>query len=58
MALPLPRVFDSMFSGLVLHEPHIYVIVPLFVAALMLVATLIPARRALRVNPTETLRHD
>jgi putative ABC transport system permease protein len=58
MAVPLPAAFDAMFVGLVLHEARLYVEVPILLVALTAVATLVPARRALRVNPVETLRLD
>jgi putative ABC transport system permease protein len=58
LALPLPKVFDALFYGLHLREPRLYFIVP---AALLIVATLatyIPARRAMRVDPMIALRHE
>lgn len=58
MALPLPRLFDSIFYGLHVREPRIYFIVPLAVLVIAMLATYIPARRALTVDPIATLRHD
>ena len=59
MALPLPKVFDSIFQGLIhVGAPAIYPIV--LVAMLMVVfcATLGPARRATRVDATTALRNE
>lgn len=59
VALPLPRIFDSVFEGdLHFNAPAIY---PLVLAAMLIVvfcATVGPARRATRVNPTAALRND
>jgi hypothetical protein len=43
MALPLPKIFDAMFYGLHLREPRLYVIVPLAILAVAILATYIPA---------------
>jgi putative ABC transport system permease protein len=58
MALPLPRVFDAIFYGLHLREPGLYFITPLAIVVVTLLATYIPARRALTVDPMATLRHE
>ena len=58
MALPLPRVFDAMFDGLHARDPRIFVAVPLALFAVTMVATFIPARRALGVDPVASLRHE
>ena len=58
MALPLPRFFESIFYGIHIKEPALYVIVPVLIAAVTMLATYVPARRALRVDPMVTLRHD
>jgi putative ABC transport system permease protein len=58
MALPLPKIFDAMFYGLHLREPALYVIVPLAILAVAILATYIPARRATRVDPMVALRYD
>jgi predicted permease len=58
MALPLPKVFDSIFQGILLFgAPLIY---PAVLAAMLVVvfcATVGPARRATRVDPTAALRN-
>jgi ABC-type antimicrobial peptide transport system permease subunit len=59
MALPLPKVFDSIFEGLVhFSAPVVY---PSVLAVMLLVvfcATLGPARRATRVDATTALRNE
>ena len=59
MALPLPKVFDSIFQGLVqFRAPFVY---PSVLAVMLLVvfcATLGPARRATRVDATTALRNE
>lgn len=58
MALPLPKVFDAMFSSLRAWEPRLYFIVPLAVLLVTTLATYIPARRALTVDPVMALRYE
>ena len=59
MALPLPKVFDSIFHGFVLfHAPAIYPIVLAVMLSVVFCATLGPARRATRVDPTAALRNE
>ena len=58
MALPLPRVFDALFYGLHVREPRLYFIVPLAILVVTMLATYVPARRALTVDPIAALRHE
>jgi len=58
MALPLPKIFDAMFYGLHLSEPRLYIIVPMAILAVAILATYIPARRATRVDPMVALRFE
>ena len=58
MALPLPKVFSSIFQGLVVSAPLVY---PIVLAAMLLVAFIAiqgPARRAARVDPNTALRNE
>ena len=58
LSVPLPKVFGAMFFDLHLNEPRLYILVPLLVLAVALLATYIPARRAARVDPMHALRQD
>jgi putative ABC transport system permease protein len=58
LALPLPRLFGSIFVGIDAHEPRLYFIVPLLVLLVALLAVAIPARRATRVDPLGALRYE
>jgi predicted permease len=56
MALPLPRVFDSIFFGIHVREPWLYFIVAIAILLVAVVATYVPARRAQSVDPMTALR--
>jgi putative ABC transport system permease protein len=58
MALPLPKLFESIFYGIHPKDPILYVIIPAVIAAVTMLATYVPARRALRVDPMVSLRHE
>jgi len=58
LALPLPRVFDSMFYGFHPREPRLYFIVPAAMLAVAILATYIPARRASSVDSMIALRNN
>jgi len=57
LALPLPRIFEAMFYGLHLRELRLYFIVPAAILVVAMLATYIPARRAMRVDPMVALRY-
>jgi len=58
LALPLPRVFNAMFSDLHAGQPWIYVIVAVTILLVAIAATYIPARRAAHVDPMRALRQE
>jgi predicted permease len=59
MALPLPKVLDSMFGGLLPFEaPAVFPLVLGIMVIVVFGATLGPARRATRVDPTAALRNE
>jgi putative ABC transport system permease protein len=58
LAIPLPKVFDAMFSGVVFGAPGVY---PVVLAVMLIVAvgaTFGPAHRAARVDPSQVLRNE
>ena len=58
ISLPLPKVFGSMFTSLNASEPRLFLLIPLLVLAVAVLATYIPARRAAQVDPIVALRQD
>ena len=58
LALPLPAVFGAMLYDVQIHEPELYFVVPAALAAVTMLATYIPARRATRVDPMRALRQE
>lgn len=58
MALPLPNLFNSIFNGLRFGAPGVYPIVLAVTLLVALGATLGPACRATRINPTSALRNE
>ena len=58
LALPLPKLFEAIFYDLHIKEPAIYIIVPAAMTLVTMLATYIPARRAMRVDPIVALRYE
>jgi putative ABC transport system permease protein len=54
-AFALSRILASMLFGVGARDPAVFVAVPLVLAAVAVVAMLIPARHASRVDPVRTL---
>jgi len=57
-ALAGARVLRSLLFGVSAADPLTIVVVTLFLAAVALTASYLPARRATRVAPTEALRYE
>jgi putative ABC transport system permease protein len=58
LAVATTRVLESMLYGVSPTDPIAFGAVALLVGAVALVASYVPARRALRIDPAETLRAD
>jgi putative ABC transport system permease protein len=58
LAIPLPRLFDSIFQGLLFSAPAVYPIVLLVMMLVAWGATFGPAVRATRIDPTAALRNE
>lgn len=57
-AWALARVAQSMIYGVTIHDPLTFAVVPVVLMIPIIVATLLPARRAARVDPAEVLRSE
>jgi predicted permease len=54
----LAKLFTSFLYGIPAHDAATFTLVPLFLAAVALLACWIPSRRAARVDPSTALRHE
>ena len=52
------KLFTGFLYGVPTHDAATFILVPLFLAAVALIACWIPSRRAARVDPSVTLRHE
>ena len=57
-ALASTRVLESMLYGIGATNPATFVFVPLVVTGAAMLASCVPALRALRISPVAALRHD
>jgi ABC-type lipoprotein release transport system permease subunit len=55
-ALALTRTMSSLLFGVSARDPITFVALPIALLIVILAATLIPAARAVRVNPVVALR--
>ena len=55
-AWALARIMSSLLYGVTAHDPRAFAVAPLVLLAAAVVATIPPARRALRVNPVDVMR--
>ena len=58
LALGASRVASGVLYGITSHDPITFTTVPLFLAAVTLLACWIPARRATTLEPQTALRHE
>jgi predicted permease len=57
-ALATVRLLQGLLFGVSPTDPQVFVVVPIGLAAVALLACWIPARRATRLNPLAALRHE
>ncbi|MFZ0594573.1 MAG: ABC transporter permease [Bryobacteraceae bacterium] len=58
LSAAVSRVLSSLLFGLSAHDAVAFISVPLFLLAVAIMASLIPARRAMRVDPMVALRFE
>lgn len=56
IALPLAPLLDSQLYGVRSSDPTTFVVVPIALLATATLAALVPARKAMRVDPASALR--
>jgi putative ABC transport system permease protein len=57
-AFAASRYLESLLFGVTTHDPTTFAAVPALLLLVSLIAVIIPARRATRVNPIQALRED
>jgi predicted permease len=58
LALAVSQLLSSLLVGVSARDPEVYIVVPLTLAAISLLACYVPARRAARIDPLLALRQD
>ena len=58
VALPLAPLLDSQLFGVESFDPTTFIVVPLALVIIAALAALIPARKAMRIDPLAALRID
>ena len=58
LSLATSQLLSSLLVGVSARDPEVYIVVPLTLAAISLLACYIPARRAARIDPLLALRQD
>jgi putative ABC transport system permease protein len=58
LALALTRFISSLLFGVGANDPITFVAIALLLAGVALIASYLPARRAMKVDPITALRHD
>lgn len=58
LSLLASQVLGSLLVGVSARDPGVYIVVPLLLASISLLACYIPARRAARIDPLLALRQD
>ena len=58
LAVPATRVLSSMLYGVSANDPLVFGGVAVMLTAVAFVASLLPARQAARVDPSEVLRFE
>jgi ABC-type lipoprotein release transport system permease subunit len=57
-AWALSRILESLLYEVDARDPFTFAVVPLVLLLPAIIATLVPALRAMRVNPTDVMRAD
>jgi putative ABC transport system permease protein len=58
LALALTRFLSSLLFGVSANDPITFVTIALLLAGVALIASYLPARRAMKVDPITALRHE
>ncbi len=57
-AFALTRLLSSFLFDVEATDPAVFVLLPLLLVAVALVAVYLPARRAMQADPVEALKHE